>query len=398
MKNGLKIAFIIPRYDVPQAGGAEVLVKNLAERLSTADFSIDVLTTCAQNHSDWKNVLPVGPQTVNGVCVRRFEVDPRLDPKHFSSLQQRIEQGWPLRTREEESWMAGGFHSQSLYRYLEERQNDWDVLIFAPYLFGMTYRGLQIAPKKSFLIPCLHPEAYASLGIFKKMFQWPRGILFNSQPEKELGIKLFNLSEERCSIVGMGFDERTSVDSAPFLKKNDLKSSSYILYAGRREQGKNVFQLMDYFQTYKKNNPSDMKHILLGSGDIPGRFKSDSDILDIGFVSADEKQAAYQEALLFCQPSVNESFSIVIMESWLASKPVLVNEKCDVTRYRVERSQGGLWYKNYYEFEECVNFFLKNEKMGCRMGESGKRYVLQDFQWKDVLNRLLRAIQEGASQ
>ena len=40
-----------------------------------------------------------------------------------------------------------------------------------------------------------------------------------------------------------------------------------------------------------------------------------------------------------------ESFSIVIMESWLCGTPILVNAHCPVTVEHCQNSQGGLFFK-----------------------------------------------------
>lgn len=392
----MKLAFVIPRYHVPQAGGAEILTERLAEQLALRGHRVEILTTCARDHTFWQNEMPEGVDALNGVQIHRFRIDPRPHFRKFASLQERIERGWPLNLKEEEAWIAGSVHSAALYQALQNRCGEWDALVFAPYLFGMIYRGLQIAPQKSFLIPCLHPEPYAYLKIFQTMFQKPRGILFNSVPEKELGKRIFGISEDRCAVVGMGFTEtfRPS-DGIVFRKKNKLGSSPFVLYAGRREKGKNTALLIEYFLTYKKHHPGDLKLVLLGSGKISYETKNAQDIVDLGYVSFEEMHQAYQSASVVCQPSVNESFAIVLMEAWLASTPVLVHEKCEVTKDHVLRSGGGLWFNNYFDFEECLGVFLRDEGLRRRMGSQGKAYVLSHFKWEDVLERFLTAVSKG---
>ena len=54
---------------------------------------------------------------------------------------------------------------------------------------------------------------------------------------------------------------------------------------------------------------------------------------DLGFVDIQDKYDITAAATLLCQPSKNESFSIVIMESSLCGRPVLVHEACEVTKH-----------------------------------------------------------------
>lgn len=388
----LKIAFVIPRYHVSQAGGAEILVESLALRLAGLGHSVDVLTTCCVDHTRWENDLPPKVENIQGVKVHRFKVDLRGDLSQFIRLQQRIDQGWPLSRQEEEVWMKGSVHSQALYESLRLQKDIWDAVVFAPYLFGITYEGLKIVPQKSFLIPCLHPEPYAHLGIFKDMFQKPIGFFFNSYAEMELGKKLFLLADKKMAVVGMGFDKQEVIQKGCFREKFSLGDNPFILYVGRREKGKNTFLLIDYFLTYRKYNPGPLKLVLLGSGEIPRELKNNPDLIDIGYVSEEEKRMAYQGATVVCQPSINESFSIVLMESWLSGTPVLVNEKCAVTKDHVQKSQGGLWFRDYFEFEECVRFFMNGNSLVSQMGLSGKEYVLENFKWDQVLNRFLKVL------
>ena len=51
---------------------------------------IHVLTTCATDYVTWRNELPPGVETVNGVPVRRFRVKHQRDPRLFGKLSDRV--------------------------------------------------------------------------------------------------------------------------------------------------------------------------------------------------------------------------------------------------------------------------------------------------------------------
>ena len=55
---GPRLAFVVPRYGADVVGGAETLVRGLAEHLAAPGSAVEVLTTCARDHLSWKNVLP----------------------------------------------------------------------------------------------------------------------------------------------------------------------------------------------------------------------------------------------------------------------------------------------------------------------------------------------------
>ena len=70
-----KIGFAAPRYGLEVLGGAERILRGMAEQLHASGYAVEVLTTCGLNMSDWKNHYPAGQTAVNGVPVRRFPID-----------------------------------------------------------------------------------------------------------------------------------------------------------------------------------------------------------------------------------------------------------------------------------------------------------------------------------
>ncbi|MCB1102904.1 MAG: hypothetical protein KDL10_11100, partial [Kiritimatiellae bacterium] len=67
MTTARRIAFVSPRFS-PEGtvGGAETLLKALAEQAAAAGRDITFLTTCAKDHFTWNNVREPGTETVNG--------------------------------------------------------------------------------------------------------------------------------------------------------------------------------------------------------------------------------------------------------------------------------------------------------------------------------------------
>jgi glycosyltransferase involved in cell wall biosynthesis len=80
------------------------------------------------------------------------------------------------------------------------------------------------------------------------------------------------------------------------------------------------------------------------------------------------------------------------MESWLAGVPVLVHGHCDVTRYHVLQSNGGLYFTSPAEFAEALDWFLDHPEERRQMGSLGRTYVRREFNWPAVLDRFRRAV------
>ncbi len=384
--NSRRIAFVVPRYAVRSAGGAEVLAKNVAEHLAGAGNKVSVFTTCARDHFTWANHFKPGRETINRVEVNRFPVDERAKDNDFAAIQERISHASKISRDEEETWIRGSVHSGPLYDSIGENRDRFDIFIFIPYLFGTTWAGSAVAPQKSVIIPCLHDEPYARLDIFREMFANVRGIIFNSEPERDLALRLFRISADKTGVGGMGFEPRERYRPERFRRKFGIKTP-FIIYAGRREQGKNTPLLVEYFRLFKKHNRNELKLVLLGTGQVDISPELSNVVLDPGYVREDLKHDGYSAALALCQPSTNESLSIVIMEAWLAGTPSLVNADCAVTSYYCLNSNGGLLFRNYYDFEESILYLFEKETVREALASAGRRYVLKNLSWDSIIKR-----------
>lgn len=385
-----RIAFVVPRYGEDVLGGAEALARMLAEQIVAMNWAdVHVLTTCARDHFTWRNELPAGGSMVNGVPVRRFPIDSRArDSARYHALHLRLIRNERLSVEEQYEWVHHSAHSPELYAYLETHGTEFDFLIFIPYLFGTTYYGSAIHPTRSVLWLCLHDEIYAYLTPTREMYQSCVGVMFNTYPESRLAQRLYG-PHRGAQIVGVGFSP-FQADGARFRERSGIREP-FILYSGRLEGAKNVPLLIDFFLRYKKQRGGSLKLVLMGHG--PEAIPRHVDIVNLGFRQGQEKLDVYAAATLLCQPSVNESLSIVMMESWLCRVPVLVHADCAVTRYHVAQSNGGLYFRDYDEFEAVLDLLLNDESLRRQLGENGYRYVRTQYNWDVVLGRFEAALE-----
>lgn len=380
-----RLAFVVPRYGADVVGGAETLVRGLAERLALGGAPVEVLTTCARDHHTWRNVLPPGTSREAGVVVRRFPVRLR-DTRRHSWLQQRILRGSRLRPREEARWAEESGTSAALFDHLARHGPDYDLVCFAPYLFGTTLRGVPLVPGRAVLIPCLHDEPFAHLGVVRDAFRACRGFIFNSPPEAALADKLYGIGDRPAGVVGLGFDPAPPADADAFRRRHGLEGP-LLVYLGRKEAGKNVPLLIQYALRYRAMRRVDLTLVLAGDGPVtapPGT----AGVRDLGYLDPAAKAAAYAAATVVCQPSVNESFSIVLMEAWLAGTPVLVHARCPVTTHHVFQAGGGLAFEDFYEFAEALDVLLEDRQRRGRLGSQGRAYVEAVYSWPAVTARL----------
>src|ERR1039458_9870791 len=69
----MKVAYVVPRYGPQIRGGAETGARMLAEHLvADRGYQVEVFTSAALDALTWRDELPIGTETDNGVTVHRI--------------------------------------------------------------------------------------------------------------------------------------------------------------------------------------------------------------------------------------------------------------------------------------------------------------------------------------
>jgi glycosyltransferase involved in cell wall biosynthesis len=385
------VAFVAPWYGRDIAGGAEAECRATARALRERGIPVEILTTSARDHaSPWTDDHLDGVTEEDGLVVRRFKVRPR-DPERYARLQWRLSLSGTLTSFEEEDFVRESVNSNDLYAYLgAERDRYWYA--FIPYCFGTTWEGALVAPERSVLIPCLHDEPFAQLKWTRRILRAVRAVCFHVPAERALAESLAGADADRFHLVGEGVDAPLPGDGARFRRTHRVLDP-FILYAGRKAAEKNVPLLVEYFARYKLTHPgSRLRLVLIGSGGVRIPARLSADILDLGFITPQDKADAYAATLALCQPSLLESFSLVMMEAWLAGTPSLVHGRCAVTRDHCLASNGGLFFDDYFEFVEALELLARDDELRRRMGEAGRAYVLANYTWDRVTDNYLAVL------
>ena len=390
-----KIAFVVPWYGDKIPGGAETELRGLIKDLQKNRIELEVLTTCVEKFvSDWnKNYYEPGDYVEDRIKIKRFKVRKR-DTKKFDKINFKLMNNQKITTEEEQKFFEEMVRSVDLENYIEKNMDDYSLFCFIPYMFGTTYYGVKKSKKKAVIIPCLHDESYAYMETIKEIFNISSASIFHAKPEQELAKRLYGMENVKTPVLGEGLDFNIPDKLEGVKEKYNLKNP-YILYAGRKDEGKNVHLLLKYFSVFKEKNASiDLDLVLIGGGEIQIPKNIKENVHDLGFVSIDDKYRAYANSLTLIQPSINESFSIVIMESWAVGTPVIVNDKCEVTKNFAIESNGGLYFNNYFEFEEILKFYINNPNIANKMGQNGKEYVFKNFDREIVTKKYIDFFKE----
>ncbi|RFU21760.1 glycosyltransferase family 4 protein [Geodermatophilus marinus] len=385
-----RVAVVPARFGPEIVGGAEIVLRHIAQGLQGRGWDVEVLTTAATDYFSWTNDQPVGCRVEDGLTVRRFEAVKSTPGTERSDLGHRMLAGDRLTLTEQERWINDDVRVPGLYHHLLLHAERYRALVFGPYLFWPSYACSQVAPERSLLWTCLHDEPAAYQEIYRPLLSGVAGLFLQTEPEHDLAHRLFPQLAPHA-VVGCGVEVPSGYDPEAFRARYGI-TRPYVLYAGRREGAKGWDELLQHFRTAVLGRGLDLALVTMGAGEVRPPQGLEDRVVDVGFLPDDERDDAYAGALAYVQPSRYEAFSRTIMESWLAGRPVVGIGEGGVVRHHVETSRGGLLYDDAPEFAESLAVLLGHPRIADEMGRRGREYVLSRYQWDTVLDGIERSI------
>ncbi|HZT67900.1 MAG TPA: glycosyltransferase family 4 protein [Acidimicrobiales bacterium] len=394
----MRLLFVVQRYGMEVAGGAEQACREFATRSAARGHQVEVLTSCAASYVDWANAYPAGTEDLAGVEVHRLPVARPRDHVVFGGLQHRVLIGHkPVPYHLQREWMRQqGPDVPDLPGWLEERAPTFDVVVFFTYLYYTTWSGVPVAARlaPTLLHPTAHDEPPIYLGIFDPVFRHPHAFGFLVEEEAELVDRRFHLRRP-SSVLGIGAELDVSGDADRFRRVHGLEDRPYLLFIGRVDPHKGSDELYDQFVAYKARYPGPLALVFLGEPVKP--VSPHPDVFVTGFVDEDTRRDAIEGCLALVQPSYFESFSMVLTEAWAHRRPALVQAHSEVLVGQARRSGGALPYRGFAQFEAAVDLLTSEPVLCRRLADSGRRYVERRYQWDDVLNRYDRLLERTAT-
>jgi glycosyltransferase involved in cell wall biosynthesis len=384
-----RLALCPTRFGPGIVGGAEIVLAAMGARLQERGWDVEILTTCATDHHTWVDVLPPGESVEGGLRVRRFPVvNDRVD--EHRALEQRIRDGERLGAAEQRRWLDSGMRVPALLGYLRAHARRYRALVFTPYPSWVTATCSQVAPGRSVLWTCLHDEPYAALELFRPVFAGVGGLLFQTGPEHDLAHRLVPDLAPHAE-VGCGVEVPAVYDTDGFRARHGIRGR-FLLYAGRREGAKGWDELLDAFATATVRHDLPFSLVTIGGGPVRPPAAVADRVVDLGFLPDADRDAAFAAADAYLQPSRYEAFSRTVMEAWLAGTPVVANAGSEVVAWHVKQSGAGLLYGDPDELARHLRFVADAPAEAARMAAGGREYVLENYRWDAVLDRVEAAL------
>ena len=379
----MRLGIMLPRYGADVVGGTEHWLQMLAEHLiAERGWEVEVFTTCATSAVTWEDELEPGTSTLNGVTVHRHRSVSGRDPA-YGALD-------PVVRRD-----PGLLPDAVASRFIElvgpvcpdvidhAEASTCDLVAVTPYLFWPAVHGVPRLGRRVVFHGAAHDEAELHFRIMRPVYGAVGGFAYNSFAERTLVERLFPVAHVPGCVVGNTVVERAGDPAAA--EALGVGDAPFVLCVGRVERTKGAHVLAEMFAEYKRRRPGPLKLVFIGPEHE--RVDRHPDVVVAGRQPEAVKWGALGAAEVFITPSAFESFSLVVLESWLAGTAVLVNGLCAATMEHCRRGGGGLWFTSYATFEAALDRLLEDGDLRADLGRRGEAYARATFAWEPLLDR-----------
>ncbi|MHA1221746.1 MAG: glycosyltransferase [Candidatus Heimdallarchaeaceae archaeon] len=372
----MQILQIIP-YFTPKRGGDVNVCYNLSKYLSEKGHSITILTTTFEFDKKYAKRLEK-----IGVEIIAF--------RHYMNLSLFL-------------------YSPAIRKWLRKNIKTFDIVHL--HEFRSYQNIISHHFTKKFRIPyILQPHNSLPKTIrksnLKRMYDliWGNKILKDaskiiavSNEEVENAIKR-GIQKEKIALIYNGISSEIPKDlpkCGHFKRKYNIKGKM-ILYLGRIHELKGIDVVIRALYNLLKETDEDITFIIAGHDDGYGtelkrlifELNMSNKVKFVGYLDNRDKISAYIDADLFVHTvRYMGGVGISPLEAILYGTPVIVTNECGEL---IKKTKIGYLvdYRDLDNIKEVIKFVLNNPKNAKVMVERGKRYIIDNLAWENIVNRI----------
>ncbi len=204
-------------------------------------------------------------------------------------------------------------------------------------------------------------------------------------------LKQYKINRDKIRVIGNGVDIRTF---SPSKEKNDQE---YILYIGRLDPRKGLFDIIECgkYVCMKRPNTS---FIIVGKGMLENVLKKkvreaglQKNFIFLGFVDKKKLIQLYQNATICVIPSHYEGLPTVLLEAMSCGLPVVataISGSLDV----VSSGENGILIppKSPKEMANAISMLLDNDEIRKKLGKNARKTIEERFTWDIISDKILK--------
>ncbi len=404
----MKICHVVPIYLPGILPGCSKYIQDVSEILFKCGYQVTVLTADSITGRGWVDPLfgkyaSAKEERINGVRVKRLKT--RWEITSALYLLGKIANGFlPRSTGNIISLLSAGPYLSGLDK--EIKQEGYEIIHVTAFPFGLVWLVWKACKSLGMPYVCT-PLIHFEDPRHKNPLLWSAlrdatAVIACSNYEKERMIQLgVNPSKIHRIPMGIHLDEWENLQGERFRLKYNLEGRKVILFAGTKNYNKGAIHLL---QAIKKIGQNTKDVVLVAMGLTTDEWKRkkanevELNLVDLGYVSEQEKRDAFDACDLFVMPSRYDSFGIVYLEAWRCGKPV-IGARVGAIPEVIEEGKDGLLveFGNVDQLASSILYLLDHPALCKEMGERGREKVIEKFNWQKIVAKIEKAYQEATA-
>ncbi len=234
--------------------------------------------------------------------------------------------------------------------------------------------------------------------------------LLESRILKQAALVHYNSYQERHEAETLGVTGASAVipNALPEFSTEDvsgafrrrypqLRGRRIILFLSRIDQKKGLDLLLRAFADLRRKAP-DAILVIAGHGQdwFAQQLKTQTRTLEIvedvvwtGFLTGEDKQAAFADAVMYVLPSYSENFGIAVAEAMAAGLPVVVSDQVGIHGDIVEAAAGLVIRCEVGDLTQTMLRLLNDPALSVSMGRNGKDLAATKYSQEAVTGEVL---------
>ncbi|MFZ3077892.1 MAG: glycosyltransferase family 4 protein [Candidatus Aenigmatarchaeota archaeon] len=316
------------------AGGGEKIVYEYTKRLAGRGHDVTVLTTGDPKVKNYENIKTVR------IPIPRYSFNLAVP--------------WILKYAKDADIIQTNNYNAALPSFIAGKILHKPVVCIVHGVYGKRWKEMR-------------GKIIGSLSAFMEKSQLRRGydrVVFYSAFAREQG---YEIGIKHGEVFYLGIDPRE------FKPK---KKEKYVLFVGRLEKQKGIENLIKV----AKDLP-DIKFKIVGKGDIEKLKKTASkNVQFLGVKTGKELQNLFSHALVFCLPSVAETFGLVLLEAMASGCAIVSTVPLDYRGVKVQ-------YGDNESLKHAIRNLMDNPKLAERLGKENVK-IAKKYDWEVFVDSL----------
>lgn len=216
----------------------------------------------------------------------------------------------------------------------------------------------------------------------------PNAVVFDNIYTKEYYEKKYNKTYD---FIPYGSEVPEPSDNTEILDKLSLKKGEYFLFVGRFIPDKGLHLLKEAFEGLK----TDKKLVMIGGSPNPNEYESkikttaDSRIICPGYVYGEDTNILMKNAYAYCQPSLIEGLSPVILTVMGLGTPLIcsdIRENTFITKENAITFESG----NAVSLRDALQKALDNPELLKTNACAGQKDIKERFNWENITDQYIQ--------